>query len=50
MREKKYNSVCDAFFALVRAGLWEREVQLLPYGEIDFSAVQSVAEEQSVVG
>lgn len=38
------------FFELLRAGLWEKEVQLAPYGEIDFSAVLDLAEEQSVVG
>ncbi len=40
----------DAFLALVRAGLWEKEVRLLPYKEIDFSEVLRLAEEQSVVG
>ena len=40
----------QAFFALLRAGLWEKEVRLAPYGEIDFSAVLDLAEEQSVVG
>lgn len=40
----------DVFFALVRAGLWEKSIQLLPYGKIDFSVVQALAEEQSVVG
>ena len=40
----------EAFFALLRAGLWEKDVQLLPFGEIDFAAIQSLAEEQSVVG
>lgn len=41
---------CEAFFALLRAGLWEKEVHIEPYGEIDFSAVLDLAEEQSVVG
>ena len=40
----------QAFFALLRAGLWEQEVQLAPYGEIDFEALLQLAEEQSVVG
>lgn len=40
----------QAFFALLRAGLWEQEVQLLPYGEADFAEVLRLAEEQSVVG
>lgn len=39
-----------AFFALLRAGLWEQEAQLSHWGEIDYSAVYSLAEEQSVVG
>ena len=49
MREKKSN-LEKAFFALVRAGLWEQEVQLAPYGEIDFVEVLRLSEEQSVVG
>ena len=40
----------EVFFALARAGLWESDVRLLPFGIIDFSRVQSLAEEQSVVG
>ena len=40
----------EAFFALLRAGLWEQEVRLEPYGEIDFPAILDLAEEQSVVG
>lgn len=40
----------QAFFALVRAGLWEQDVQLLPFGKVDFSAVMRLAEEQAVVG
>lgn len=39
-----------AFFALLCAGLWEREVRLEPYGEIDFPTILDMAEEQSVVG
>lgn len=38
------------FFYLIKAGLWEKEVQLLPFGEIDFAEVQKLAEEQSIVG
>lgn len=40
----------QAFFALVKAGLWEREVGLLPFETIDFKEVLRLAEEQSVVG
>lgn len=49
MQEKK-SKVEQAFFALVRAGLWEQEVQLAPYSEIDFAEVLRLSEEQSVVG
>lgn len=46
---KKDNTI-EAFFALVRGGLWEKDVRLLPFGKIDFSAIYKLAEEQSVVG
>ena len=46
---EKNNNIA-AFFALLRAGLWEKEVQLLPYGKKDFEAILELAEEQSVVG
>lgn len=39
-----------AFFALLRAGLWETDVRLSPFGKIDYSEVYRLAEEQSVVG
>ena len=40
----------QAFFALLRAGLWEQGVRLQPYGNIDFQALYDLADEQSVVG
>lgn len=40
----------QAFLALVRAGLWEKEVQLSQFGNIDFNQIYRLAEEQSVVG
>lgn len=40
----------QAFFALVRAGLWGQEVQLSQYKGIDYTKLLSIAEEQSVVG
>ena len=43
-------NINDAFFSLVAAGLWEKEVRLLPFGEVDFDALLQLAEEQSVVG
>lgn len=40
----------QAFLALVRAGLWEIDVQLTQYGRIDFKEIYRLAEEQAVVG
>lgn len=40
----------QAFFALLRAGLWEQDVRLVQFGDIDYSEVYRLAEEQSVVG
>lgn len=40
----------QAFLALVRAGLWETDVQLSQFNAIDYTQVLSLAEEQSVVG
>ena len=39
-----------AFFALVRAGLWESEVRLLRFDGVDLARVRGLAQEQSVVG
>lgn len=40
----------QAFFELLRAGLWEKDARLSPYKDIDYSAIMKLAEEQSVVG
>lgn len=40
----------QVFFSLLRAGLWEKESDLLTYSGINFSEVYSLAEQQSVVG
>lgn len=40
----------EAFFALLRAGLWEKDVELRKYGTTDFEEIMHLAEEQSVVG
>lgn len=40
----------NAFLALVRAGLWEKEARLLEFNKIDFNVIYRLAEEQSVVG
>ena len=39
-----------AFFELLRAGLWEQSVRLLPYEPLDFEALYQLANDQSVVG
>lgn len=40
----------QAFFALVKAGLWEQDVRLSQIGQIDFNEVYRLADEQSVLG
>jgi len=40
----------QAFLALIRAGLWEQEVRLLPYQDIKWQEVYRLATEQSVLG
>ena len=44
------DSILNVFLALIRAGLWEKDIQLLSFGEIDYPAVITLANEQSVVG
>ena len=46
---RKDNTI-EAFFSLVRAGLWETDVQLASYGELDYENILRIAQEQSVVG
>jgi hypothetical protein len=41
---------CKTFLALVRAGLWEQDVELRNYGFTDFEEVLRMSEEQNVVG
>lgn len=47
---KCVNNNVIVFFELVRAGLWERDAQLLQYGNINYDEIYRLAEEQSVVG
>ncbi len=47
---KRFSNNTSAFFALLRAGLWEQSVLLSDYGQIDYEEVMRIAEEQSVVG
>ena len=46
----QFNINLQAFIALLRAGLWEREVQLSQYKGIDYDKILISADEQSVVG
>lgn len=39
-----------ALYELLKAGLWEREARLFPYGKIDYSGILQLATEQRVVG
>ena len=40
----------QAFFKLLGAGLWEKDLELRKYGTTDFDEIMRLAEEQSVVG
>lgn len=48
--DKRTDNNLDAFFALIRSGLWEQPVALLPYMPIDFEKLNELAEKQSVAG
>lgn len=47
---RKDENTRKSFLELVKAGLWEKEVQFLSYGEIDYSSIYNMAERQGVVG
>ena len=47
---KKINNAEHIFFNLLRAGLWEEDACLSSCDGIDYSAIYSLAEEQSVIG
>lgn len=44
------NNTTNVFFALVRAGLWEKDVCLSQFGDVNYNEVLRLSEEQSVVG
>ena len=44
------NSNVNAFFELVRAGIWGKECRLSQYQDIDFAEIYRITEEQSVTG
>lgn len=47
---EKTDKSLEVFFTLLRAGLWEQNVQIAPFEPIDFEALYNLADEQSVVG
>ncbi len=46
----RLNNNLQTFLALVRAGLWEHDIQLKSFGQIVYPEVMRLAEEQSVLG
>lgn len=44
------DNTIKAFFALIRAGLWEEDIQLLPFGTINYKDIYRLAKEQSILG
>ena len=44
------NNNQQAFFEILRAGLWEREARLSAFYSVDYAAILRLAKEQSVVG
>ena len=46
----KKKNIEEIFFTLLRAGLWEISTRLIPFEPLDFDALFTMAEDQSVVG
>jgi hypothetical protein len=46
----RQNVNTSAFFALLRAGLWQKEVRILPFEGMDFATIYKIARDQSVAG
>lgn len=46
----KRDNTIEAFFALIRAGLWEMDINLSDYEDVDFQKLYNLAEEQAVIG
>lgn len=47
---RSWDKDIKAFISLVKAGLWESEVRLLPFEGVNYARVHRLAQEQSVVG
>ena len=50
MTTSMMDSSLDAFFALLRAGLWEEKVRLSAFTNLDLKEVYRLAKEQTVIG
>lgn len=44
------DKIQQVFFELIRAGLWEEDIRLSPYGDVNLMEIYQLAEEQSVMG
>lgn len=44
------NNNTEVFLSLLSAGLWEKDVQISSFGDIDYSEVYRLASEQTVIG
>ena len=47
---KQRDITVQIVIALLKAGLWEKEVALSPYYKIDYELLLQMAEEQSIIG
>lgn len=47
---KQFDTNTEVFYALLRAGLWEKDIQLEALEAIDYAEIMRIAQEQSVVG
>ena len=44
------NNSHQTFLTLVKAGLWEQDVEALSFGEVDYNSIFRLGMEQSVLG
>ena len=47
---KKIDKNIEPFYALLRAGLWENNISLLPFEQLDYSTIYKLAKEQCAIG
>ena len=47
---KKLDNTTNTFLKIVGAGLWEKDIRLAPFDNIDFETIYELSGEQSVVG